>query len=146
MRAGRNAVERSANLEAISHLSKGLEGLKSLPEEGPERDRQELALQTALGTSLIAVHGYAAPQTGATYRRARALAERLGDTAAQFATLSGEFIYHFVRGDYGMMRQITDEARRASDRTEDPILRLAVHRLSGSLILVLLDHTMAPAQ
>src|ERR1700731_4399624 len=55
MKAGRNAVERSANLEAISHLSKGLEGLKSLP-EGPERDRQELALQTALGTSLIAIH------------------------------------------------------------------------------------------
>jgi predicted ATPase len=130
MRAGRNAVERSANLEAISHLSKGLEGLKSLP-EGPERDRQELALQTALGTSLIAVHGYAAPQTGAAYRRARALAERLGDAGALFATLSGEFTYHFVRGDYGMMRQITDEARRASDRTEDPILRLAAHRLSG---------------
>ena len=130
MRAGKNAVERSANLEAISHLSKGLEGLKSLP-EGLELDRQELALQTALGTSLIAVHGYAAPQTGATYRRARALAERLGDAGAQFATFSGEFTYHFVRGDYGMMRQITDEARRVSDRTEDPILRLAAHRLSG---------------
>src|SRR4029077_6821980 len=41
MRAGKNAVERSANLEAISHLSKGLEALQSLP-GGPGRDRQEL--------------------------------------------------------------------------------------------------------
>jgi predicted ATPase/class 3 adenylate cyclase len=130
LRAGRNAAERSANLEAISHLSKGLEELKSLP-EGPGRDRQELALQTALGTSLIAVHGYAAPQTGAAYRRARALGERLGDAGALFAALSGEFTYHFVRGDHGMMRQMTEEARRTSERMSDPTLRLAAHRLSG---------------
>ena len=128
--AGRNAVERSANVEAISHLSKGLEELKSLP-EGPGRDRQELALQSALGTSLIAVHGYAAPQTGAAYRRARALGERLGDAGALFATFSGEFTYHFVRGDYGMMREMTDEAQRTADRIADPTLRLAAHRLSA---------------
>ena len=47
LRAGRNAAGRSANLEAISHLSRGLEALKSCP-EGLERDRQELALQTAI--------------------------------------------------------------------------------------------------
>lgn len=130
LRAGRNAVARSANLEAISHLSKGLEALNRLP-AGPERDRKELALQTAIGTPLIAVHGYAAPQTGATYSRARFLCERLGDTSALFATLSGEFTYHFVRGDYGMMRQLTDEARRTSERTADAALLLAAHRLSG---------------
>jgi predicted ATPase len=108
LRAGRNAAERSANLEAISHLSKGLEALNRLP-AGPERDRQELALQSAIGTPLIAVHGYAAPQTGAAYSRARLLCERLGDAGALFAALSGEFTYHFVRGDYGMMRQLTEE-------------------------------------
>src|SRR6202011_514374 len=118
LRAGRNAAERSANLEAISHLSKGLEGLKRLP-ASPERDRQELALQTAIGTPLIAVHGYAAPQTGAVYSRARLLCERLGDAGALFATLSGEFTYHFVRGDYCMMRGLAGEARRTSERTAD---------------------------
>ena len=130
LRAGRNAAEHSANLEAINHLSKGLETLNRRP-AGPERDRQELALQTAIGTPLIAVHGYAAPQTGAAYSRARLLCERLGDAGALFATLSGEFTYHFVRGDYGMMRQLTEEARRTSERTADPALRLAAHRLSG---------------
>ena len=30
-RAGQRARQRSANLEAISHLTKGLEGLKTLP-------------------------------------------------------------------------------------------------------------------
>jgi len=59
------------------------------------------------------------------------LCERLGDVGALFATLSGEFTYHFVRGDYGMMQQLTEEARRTSERTADAALRLAAHRLSA---------------
>ena len=39
--AGRRAIERSANVEAISHLTKGLELLKALPDT-PERTQQEL--------------------------------------------------------------------------------------------------------
>src|SRR5262249_36325359 len=48
-RAGQRAIERSANLEAVSHLTKGLEVLKTLPPDTPERARQELELQMALG-------------------------------------------------------------------------------------------------
>ena len=47
-RAGQRAIERSANVEAISHLTKGLELLKTLPDT-PERTQQELTLQIALG-------------------------------------------------------------------------------------------------
>ena len=46
-RAGQRAVERSANVEAISHFTKGLELLKSLPET-PEHTQQELALHLPL--------------------------------------------------------------------------------------------------
>src|SRR5262249_37645474 len=42
--AGQRAVERSANLEALSHLTKGLELLQRLPET-PDRMRAELALR-----------------------------------------------------------------------------------------------------
>ena len=46
--AGRGrASQRSANVEAISHLTKGLELLKTLPDT-PERVQQELTLQTRL--------------------------------------------------------------------------------------------------
>jgi predicted ATPase len=45
-KAGQRAIERSANLEAIAHLMKGLEVLKAQPET-PTRDQQELVLQTA---------------------------------------------------------------------------------------------------
>jgi predicted ATPase/class 3 adenylate cyclase len=130
LKAGERAAERSANLEAIRHLARGLEALKTLP-EGPERDRRELAFQIAIGTPLIAVHGYSSAQTGAAYSRARVLCERLGEAEPLVATLSGEFVYYFVRGDYRMMRRLTDEARQVSERLPNPVIRLASHRLAG---------------
>jgi predicted ATPase len=51
--AGQRALERSANIEAISHLTKGLEVLKTLP-DSPERTRPELDSQTTQGPALIA--------------------------------------------------------------------------------------------
>ena len=45
--AGENAILRSAHVEAIQHLTKALQLLKTLPDT-PERTRQELTLQTAL--------------------------------------------------------------------------------------------------
>src|SRR5215510_8461261 len=46
-RAGQRVIERSANLEAIGYLTRGLEVLETLPDT-PERARQELTLQTTL--------------------------------------------------------------------------------------------------
>ena len=130
LKAGERGTERSANLEAIRHMTRGLEALRTLP-ESPERDRLELAFQIAIGTPLIAVHGYSAPQTGAAYSRARILCERLGEVEPLFATLSGEFVYPFVHGDYQAMRRLTDEARGVSERLSSPVLRLAAHRLAA---------------
>jgi predicted ATPase/class 3 adenylate cyclase len=130
LKAGERAAGRSANLEAISHLTKGLEALAVLP-ESTERDRRELALRLAIGTPLIAVRGYAAPETGAAFARARALCERLGEAEPLVATLSGEFVFHFVLGDHGMMRRLVDEIRRVGGRMPDPVVRLAGHRVAG---------------
>ena len=55
-RAGQQALQRSANLEAIQHLTNGLELLATLPET-PARAQQELDLQLALGPALMATKG-----------------------------------------------------------------------------------------
>src|SRR5262249_317764 len=55
-RAGQRASERSAHVEAIGHLTKGLEVLQALPDT-PERAQQELDLQLALGRALTATKG-----------------------------------------------------------------------------------------
>ena len=55
-RAGQHALERSANLEAVAHLTKGLEVLATLPDT-PERTQQELVMQTTLGPALLVTKG-----------------------------------------------------------------------------------------
>ena len=74
-RAGRRAIERSANIEAVGHLTQGIALLKQLAET-PARLQQELELQTALGTALMPTRGYAAPEVEQTYSRARSSASR----------------------------------------------------------------------
>jgi predicted ATPase/class 3 adenylate cyclase len=130
LKAGERAARRSANLEALRHLTRGLEALRSLPESLP-RDRRELAFQIAIGTPLIAVKGYSAPQTGAAFSRARALCERLGEVEPLAATLSGEFTYYFEPGNCEKMRRLVDEAQQICERLPNPVLRLASHRLAG---------------
>lgn len=130
LKAGRQAAERSANLEAIRHLSRALESLKILP-DSPERDRQELIVQSAIGTPLTAVHGYAAPETGIAFSRARELGARLGDAHALFSTLSGQWTFHCVRGDHEKLRELTAETQRRAREMQDEMLELAGYRLSG---------------
>ena len=60
-RAGARAAQRSAYVEAVAHLTKGLELLQTLPDT-PERTQQELALQLTLSGPLMAIKGFAVPE------------------------------------------------------------------------------------
>src|SRR6516225_4621839 len=56
LQAGKNAAQRSANLEAIAHLRRGIE-LTCRLRAGEGRDRSELDFQLVLGPCLIATRG-----------------------------------------------------------------------------------------
>ncbi len=56
-RAGQHAAQRSANLEAIEHLTKGLELVRKQP-ASPERAANELSLLIALGPALMPTRGW----------------------------------------------------------------------------------------
>ena len=77
--AARQALQRSANREAIDHLTKGLGLLKTLPDT-PERTQQELGLQIALGSALVAIRGFSVPEVEKAYTRARELCQQVGET------------------------------------------------------------------
>lgn len=70
LQAGQKASQRSAHVEAINHFTKGLEMLKTLPHT-PKHFQQELMLQVALGVSLKATKGLAAPEVKKTYMPGR---------------------------------------------------------------------------
>jgi class 3 adenylate cyclase len=86
LKAGVRSRERSANVEAIGHLTTGLALLGKL-EESPDRDAQELHYLRALGTAYSASRGHAAPEVGPVFRRARALCERGGEPPRRFGIM-----------------------------------------------------------
>src|SRR5262249_14859962 len=96
--AAQNAAHVCANQEAVALARRGLDLLASLPDT-PERARKELALQLILGTAYIASRGYAAPEVGPVFQRARALCERVGTPHQLFALMLGIWEWHGVRSD-----------------------------------------------
>jgi predicted ATPase len=92
-RAGQRAVERSANTEAISHLTQGLELLTILPDT-PERAQQELDMLTILGPALLETKGQAAPEVLHAYARARALCQQVGETPQLCQVLRGLWLFY----------------------------------------------------
>jgi predicted ATPase/class 3 adenylate cyclase len=135
-KAGEQAVHRSANVEAISHLSMALELLTTLP-EAPERDRQELRLQLALSHPLMAAKGYSAPETIQTVNRACLLAERLGDTGYIFPLLFGQWVNHHVHSDRQEARKIAAQILSLAQQQADTGHILLGHRLMGYNFIVM---------
>ena len=75
MKAGRQAGERFAFLEASTHLRNAIEKVSELP-ASPQRDELELQLHYSLGNALIVAKGFGASETGQTFRRALDLCDR----------------------------------------------------------------------
>ena len=95
-KAGQQAADRSANLEAIAQLTKALELLKALP-ESRARDENEAAVQITLGVPLIAVKGYGGLEVQEAYGRALELCRKTGNTAVLFPVLRGLWNWHLLR-------------------------------------------------
>jgi predicted ATPase/class 3 adenylate cyclase len=143
-KAGRKSVSRSAMIEAVSQLRRGLELVPSLPDT-PERQRLELELQSALGGALVASKGIAAPETGSAYARARLLCEQLGDSVSLIPVLSGQISHHFGRAEYALARRKAEDLLRLAQSRGDTASELVGSRSMG-LNLHLLGEFRAAAR
>jgi TOMM system kinase/cyclase fusion protein len=131
--AGGRARQRSANAEAIAHLTTGLEVLKAFP-DSRDRARQELDLQTTLGPAFMAMKGYAAPEVAQVYTRARELCQQLGDTSRLFPVLWGLWMYHFVRAELQAAYDLGEQCLSLAHRLQTPAFRLEAHRALGTTL------------
>jgi transcriptional regulator with AAA-type ATPase domain/predicted ATPase len=132
--AGQKSAARSALDEAAGHLRRALELLPALP-ESPERHRQELELEVALGNVLRTSKGSAAPETERAYARARELLRQVGDPAHVGPALVGEWSSHLLRARYGEAQIAAEAVFSLSDREGDPLLRALGHRGLGMTAL-----------
>lgn len=128
--AGQRAIARSAHLEAMSHLTKGLEALKTLPQT-VERSQQELTLQLALGVPLTATKGYAADDVGKVYTRARELSRQIGESSQLFPVLFGLWRFYLQRAELLTARELAEQCLSLAERMRDPVRLLRAHNTLG---------------
>ena len=157
-RAGQRALERSANVEGIRHITQGLAALEELSANPRTRRlastaQQELELQTILGSALIATKGYAAPEVEVAYTRARELLETLESQEAtlgtntdtsldrikdlRFPILFGLWLSHLVRGRFLSARELGEQCFVIAKQAEDEAFEVEAHRALGATLYYL---------
>jgi tetratricopeptide (TPR) repeat protein len=131
--AGQCAIARSANLEAISHLTKSLELLTTLPDT-PEHRQQELDVQTTLGHVLSDTKGLAAPEVGAAYHRARELCQQVGGPPQLFPVLQGLVFFSINRGEFQTARELGEQLLSLAQHGHDPARLADAHIMLGNAL------------
>jgi predicted ATPase len=126
LQAALNAMRRSAYREAISLSRRGVELVATLP----NRDalaQLELSLHITLGVPLIATEGYAAPEVGRLYFKARLLCERLGTPPEVSQVLWGLWTFHMLRAELSTAFDIATEFVRLAGIVSYPSVALRGH-------------------
>jgi class 3 adenylate cyclase/predicted ATPase len=131
--AGELAARRSANLEAIAHLSKGLELVGTLPNVSDHLG-EELALRLAIGGPLIATNGYPAPAVERTYSRAWALCDQLGRSAELFPVLRGLWQCYLVRGKIWRAHDLAERLVTLAEEQGAPLRCALARRALGTTL------------
>jgi predicted ATPase len=135
-KAGQRAGERSAHMEAITHLRQGLALLQTLPET-PQRLQREVDMHISLGASLLAVKGYAAREVGETYTYARQLCEHLEAPHQRFPVLRGLVHYHSQRAEYQTAHALGEQLLSLAQQVQDTAMLVTAHRALGSTLFSL---------
>jgi predicted ATPase len=156
-RAGSRAVQRSANVEAIAHMQRGLALLTALPDT-PQRTQHELDFLTTLGPALMATKGYAASEVVQAYTRARALCQQVGETPEHFPVLWNLWFFYMARAEHQTAMELGEQCLQLAQRVQDAALLLEAHYALGvswfmlgdlALACTHMEHTIAlydPAQ
>jgi predicted ATPase len=133
-KAGQRAVERSAHVEAISHFRQGIALLQTLPET-PDRVQQEVDMLIALGASLRAMKGPAAPEVEQTYLRAQHLCQHLEEPQQLFPVLRGLWNYYLTRAEYQMAHALGEQLLTLAQQVREASMLCAAHRAVGTTLL-----------
>jgi class 3 adenylate cyclase/predicted ATPase len=135
-RASEVAVRRSANKEAISQLTTGLDLLKTLP-DSRERAQQELTMLVTLGAPLAAAKGYSAPDVERTFTKARELCQQLGEIPQLFPVMDRLSGYYLLRGDFEKALEIGQQMLVLARTAQDPGFALEAHRAIANTLYYL---------
>src|SRR5262249_36776037 len=143
-KAGQRATQRSANVEAIRYLTKGLEFLKTLPDT-PETAQQDVTIQLALAVRLVRTKGHAAPEVAHAYGWARELWQQIGEQPELFTALVGLCSFYLVRAELPTARMLAEQCLRLAQHAQDSALLVEAHYILGLTLLYSGELTSAQA-
>jgi tetratricopeptide (TPR) repeat protein len=136
VRAGQQSIARWAITEAVAQLQKGLDLLSGLPNNA-WRLTQELELLIALGNALLATKGYAAPEPGEAFDRARQICQQLDLPPQLEAVLIGQYSFSLVRGELRLAEDHAAKMRWLSEIRNDVRSKRTSSSLSGNICFYL---------
>jgi predicted ATPase len=142
--AGERAFARAAHMEAIAHLSKGLALLSTLPDT-PDRTRDELDMQLALGRAFIHAKGHASPEVNQAFIRARELCQQGGTPQQHLLAMSGLRDCYIVRAELQTAHELAEQCLHLASHVPNASVRSGAHSSHGALLFCLGDFTAARA-
>ena len=133
-KAGERTIERSANAEAVRHLTQALELLQTRAGR-PASTRQALELEVMLSQAMIAAYGYAARETAEVLLQAKSHIDDLTDPAQKLAILYGIWACHYVGGEVAKQTGSAAEFLREAEHHNDTASLCVAHRIIGTTYL-----------
>lgn len=133
LRSAQLAASHSANAEVVSNADMAIANLDRERDSGETNEtmlRLELSVQLLRAGALRGVAGFAAPITGAAYRRAKELCALTGDSDELFTALNGVYSYHLVHDEYDLAgeaaAEILERAKASGEKRYEMIGNRAV--------------------
>jgi class 3 adenylate cyclase/tetratricopeptide (TPR) repeat protein len=117
MRAGDQAVSRSAYPEALAHFSAGLKLAEAMPTQDAKRRQLDFLLK--LGSALVVVRGLQSLEVEDAYARASEISEQLGDGTRSFQAKWGLWINANLRRKTALARDRASELVTLAQRSGD---------------------------
>jgi len=129
-KAGERALRRSANVEGVTHLTRAIELIRSLPADRA-RNRRELDLHLALAQMMRASEGYASAETLRIFARARDLLDDEAAVSERTTVLYGLWSVHYVRAEHAAARQVALQCLRLAEEHPSTDAAALAHMLMG---------------
>lgn len=130
LKAGQRGIRRSANAEAVNHLTRGLQLLPKV-DDPVLRNKSELLLQTSLGNCLRAIKGWSVDSVKHAYARALQLCKESGLDEYTLPAAFGLWTWHFVGGALGEAQTLAEHLVDTAEKMDDSVYKVLAHESLG---------------
>ncbi len=137
-RSGVKAGGLYANEAAVSHLSRGLELLRS-DFRAPDARPSEIDFLIALGVPLVLIRGHFSAEVENLYLRAREIGRESATPDQLFQVTLGLHRLYFSRGEHRKTSEVDEEMIEIGRRLHDPILTSRAHMMLAETLFTMGD-------